>query len=107
MANRIHYRRDTAANWAAANRSSHSGRPAGNPTASAAKVGDGTTPWASLPYQHDATAAAAGYAVKRGNGMSCRATRSLITTSPSLVRDAVASGVRLLHQRQPAAKSAL
>lgn len=67
MANRIQYRRDTAANWTAANPVLALGEPGWETDTKRRKVGDGTTAWASLAYQHDATAAAAGYAIKRGN----------------------------------------
>jgi len=51
MANRIQYRRDTAANWTAANPVLALGEPAWETDTKLRKVGDGTTAWTGLGYQ--------------------------------------------------------
>jgi lysophospholipase L1-like esterase len=55
MANKIQYRRDTAANWTAANPVLSLGEPGYETDTKRRKVGDGTAAWASLPYQFDAS----------------------------------------------------
>lgn len=57
MANRIQYRRDTAANWTAANPVLALGEPGWETDTKKRKVGDGTTAWASLSYQQAPPAA--------------------------------------------------
>lgn len=51
MANRIQYRRDTAANFTAANTVLAAGEPAIETDTKKRKIGDGTTAWTSLGYQ--------------------------------------------------------
>lgn len=51
MANRIQYRRDTAANWTAANPILALGEPGIETDTKRRKVGDGVTAWNSLNYQ--------------------------------------------------------
>lgn len=51
MANKLQHRRDTAANWTAANPILSAGEPALETDTKKRKLGDGTTPWNSLPYQ--------------------------------------------------------
>jgi lysophospholipase L1-like esterase len=51
MANRIQYRRDTAANWTAANPVLALGEPAWETDTKKRKIGDGATAWNSLGYQ--------------------------------------------------------
>lgn len=51
MANRIQYRRDTAANWKAANPVLALGEPALETDTKLRKIGDGVTAWNSLGYQ--------------------------------------------------------
>jgi len=51
MANRIQYRRDTAANWTAANPVLALGEPGWETDTKLRKVGDGTTVWSGLNYQ--------------------------------------------------------
>lgn len=53
MANRIQYRRDTAANWTAANPVLALGEPGWETDTKKRKVGDGTTAWTGLGYQLD------------------------------------------------------
>lgn len=62
MANRIQYRRDTAANWAAVNPTLAQSEPGYETDTGKRKLGDGATPWGSLPYELDKTEAAATYA---------------------------------------------
>lgn len=64
MANRIQYRRDTAANFTAANTLLALGEPAIETDTKRRKIGDGTTPWTSLPYQFDKSDADASYPTK-------------------------------------------
>lgn len=67
MANRIQYRRDTAANWTAANPILAAGEPGLETDTKKSKIGDGTTAWVSLGYQApDATTLAATYATAAG-----------------------------------------
>lgn len=61
MANRIQYRRDTAANWTAANPILGSGEPGWETDTKRRKTGDGTTAWNSLGYTFDKTIADAAY----------------------------------------------
>lgn len=61
MANRIQYRRDTAANWTAANPVLGLGEPGYETDTSKYKVGDGATAWASLAYKLDKATADATY----------------------------------------------
>lgn len=61
MANRIQYRRDTAANWTAANPVLAAGEPGWETDTKKRKVGDGTTAWTGLAYQLDKAAADAAY----------------------------------------------
>jgi hypothetical protein len=51
MANRIQHRRDTAANWAAANPVLAAGEIGYETGTMQAKTGDGSTAWMSLPYR--------------------------------------------------------
>lgn len=53
MANRIQYRRDTAANWTAANPTLALGEPGYETDTKRRKVGDGSSPWNTLPYSDD------------------------------------------------------
>jgi lysophospholipase L1-like esterase len=62
MANRIQYRRDTAAQWAAVNPILALGEPGIETDTKRRKVGDGTTAWNSLAYQFDKTLGDAAYA---------------------------------------------
>lgn len=62
MANKIQYRRDTAAAWTAANPILSAGEPAVETDTKRRKIGDGTTAWNSLPYQFDRTTGDATYA---------------------------------------------
>lgn len=57
MANKIQVRRDTAANWAAANTVLSAGESGYETDTKKSKIGDGTTAWNSLGYQapNDAT----------------------------------------------------
>lgn len=64
MANKIQYRRDTAAAWTAANPILAAGEPAIETDTKRRKIGDGTTAWNSLAYQFDKTAGDAAYANK-------------------------------------------
>lgn len=64
MANRIQYRRDTAANFTAANTLLALGEPAYESDTKKRKIGDGTTAWNSLPYQLDRTEANTSFARK-------------------------------------------
>ncbi|QWY79661.1 hydrolase [Arthrobacter phage Persistence] len=59
MANRIQYRRDTAAAWVAANPVLALGEPAYETDTKKRKIGDGSTAWNSLGYQPDAATVAA------------------------------------------------
>ena len=62
MANRIQYRRDTAANWTAANPTLAAGEPGLETDTKKRKIGDGTTAWTALGYQApDAATLAATY----------------------------------------------
>lgn len=51
MSTRFQYRRDTAANWAAKNPVLADGEPGYERGTNRHKIGDGATPWNSLPYQ--------------------------------------------------------
>ena len=62
MANRIQYRRDTAANWTAANPILSLGEPGYETDTGKRKIGDGATAWATLAYQIDKPTADASYA---------------------------------------------
>jgi len=53
MASQIKLRRDTAANWTAANPVLGAGEPGYDTTNSKLKIGNGTTAWTSLPYFDD------------------------------------------------------
>jgi lysophospholipase L1-like esterase len=64
MANRIQNRRDTAANWTAANPVLSAGEPGLETDTKKRKTGDGTTAWASLPYEPNNTDIAATYPSK-------------------------------------------
>lgn len=64
MATKIQYRRDTAANWTAANPVLASGEPAYETDTKKRKIGDGTTAWNSLGYQIDKATADAAYATQ-------------------------------------------
>jgi len=64
MANRIQYRRDTAANWTAANPVLALGEPGYETDTKRRKVGDGATAWNSLGYQFDKSSADPIYAGK-------------------------------------------
>ncbi len=55
MADRIQLRRDTAANWTAANPVLADGEPGFERDTGKRKTGDGTTPWNSLRYDADGT----------------------------------------------------
>lgn len=50
MASKIQLRRDTALNWTTLNPTLALGEPAVESDTHRLKVGDGTTPWSSLPY---------------------------------------------------------
>lgn len=50
MADKIQFRRDTSANWAAANPVLGTGEPGFDTTLKMFKVGDGSTAWSSLPW---------------------------------------------------------
>ena len=62
MANRIQYRRDTAANWSTVNPILGLGEPGYETDTGKRKIGDGATAWASLGYQLDKSATDAAYA---------------------------------------------
>lgn len=53
MATRIQLRRDTAAQWASANPVLAAGEPGTDPATGVLKIGDGSTPWTSLPAFQD------------------------------------------------------
>jgi len=59
MANRIQYRRDTAANWTSANPVLALGEPAVETDTGKQKIGDGTTAWSALTYLPTSGTAAA------------------------------------------------
>lgn len=67
MANRIQYRRDTAANWTTANPVLAAGEPAVETDTKKRKIGDGSTAWTALPYQIDKATADLTYARPRAN----------------------------------------
>ena len=48
---RLEFRRDTASNWTAANPVLKAGEPGFEVDTGRLKIGNGTTPWNSLPYQ--------------------------------------------------------
>lgn len=50
MADRIQFRRDTAANWTSANPTLAQGEPGYETDTARNKIGNGTSPWNSLPY---------------------------------------------------------
>lgn len=53
MANKIQWRRDTAANWTAVNPVLSEGMPGYEKDTGRLKIGDGVTPWTSLPYSFE------------------------------------------------------
>lgn len=61
MANRIQYRRDTAANWTSVNPVLALGEPGYETDTKRRKTGDGTTAWTGLAYTFDKTLADAAY----------------------------------------------
>lgn len=58
MANKIQYRRDSAANWGSANPVLAAGEPAFETGSKKFKVGDGVSAWNALPYYSNDVAAA-------------------------------------------------
>lgn len=69
MANRIQYRRDTAANWTAANPVLATGEAAYETDTAKIKIGDGVTAWTGLGYQFPAGLAAAGTKTDASGGV--------------------------------------
>lgn len=53
MANKIQWRRDTAANWTSVNPILSEGMPGWEKDTNRIKIGDGVTPWNSLPYRFE------------------------------------------------------
>lgn len=67
MANRIQYRRDTAANWTSANPVLASAEKGYETDTGRQKIGDGATVWTALGYQFDKTTADTTYAPASGS----------------------------------------
>lgn len=55
MANKIQWRRDTAANWTSVNPILADGMPGLEKVTCRLKIGDGVTPWNSLPYKFESS----------------------------------------------------
>lgn len=66
MANRIQIRRDTAANWSAANPVLGQGEEGYETDTGKIKLGDGTTAWNSLGYAFDKAGLAAALSIVFG-----------------------------------------
>lgn len=68
MANRIQYRRDTAAQWTSVNPILALGEPGYESDTKRRKIGDGTTAWTSLAYQLDKATADTTYSALAPGG---------------------------------------
>ncbi|WP_138417968.1 hypothetical protein [Sinomonas gamaensis] len=96
MANRIQFRRDTAANWTAANPTLALGEPGHETDTGRRKIGDGVTAWTSLAYQFDKATADTTYAPQPLAGLRAwkagLAGRSYAPADIVIIGDSVSEG---------------